>query len=311
MRVSSFAFSRFSITEMNRQTENLNKFQEQISTGKKLLKPSDDPAQMAATESLDASLMRMDQYEKSTAQMTRQLAQEETVLDNITDSIQRLTEITIAANSGIVNDQGRQAYLAEVEEIRNQLVDNANTRTPDGEYLFAGGNSREKPFIDSGEYVNYYGDQTQNYVKISDSRKVKGADTGAELFQNIRSPSGISSSSIFVTVELLEDTLQLSPSNSSTTDQYHDQLDISLSYLQAASDHINTKRSDVGARMRYIETTEYENESIGLVLEETRSTLEDADLSEAISNLQFQETTLQALRATYAKVSSNSLFNYL
>ncbi len=399
MRVGTFTSQRFTLTAMNQKQASINRLQEEISSGKKLLKPSDDPAQVAATENLDAAIIRLEQYKKNSSQVEQRLQQEESVLNNLTDSLQRLKELTIAANSGTLNSNDLKAYRFEVGQIRNQLLDYANTQTATGEYLFSGAKNRTQPFSMLNGSVVYNGDQTQNQIRISDSRQVPDASTGDHIFQRILNGNGyfsidldstntgtgvighdsvidpsvltqanyriefssansfdvINSDSgatvlasqpfsadapirfdgievaisgqpaagdaftispsrnedLFSTVDRFYQALANRPQSGAERAAYHQRINQVMNGLDRALDHIGSVHSELGAKLRYIDNTRSENESVDLVLKQTRSKIEDTDLVRAISDMKNESTTLEALRQTYTRFGSRTLFDYL
>ncbi len=190
MRVTSSYFQRFAIDQMQKAQENIAKYQAHITTGKKLLNPSDDPAAVATTEKLDAAIGRMEQYKTNSDAVRQRLSQQEDVFNNLTDTMQRLKELSIQANSDVLSDDDRRIIASEVRQIQNQLLDYANTRLPNGDYLFAGSMGKTQPFSMVGNEVVYHGDQSEQWVQLSDSRKVRANDTGDVIFQRVRNGNG-------------------------------------------------------------------------------------------------------------------------
>ncbi len=190
MRVTSSYFQRFAIDQMQKAQENIAKYQAHITTGKKLLNPSDDPAAVATTEKLDAAIARMDQYKTNSDAVRQRLSQQEDVFNNLTDTMQRLKELSIQANSDVLSDDDRRIIASEVRQIQNQLLDYANTRLPNGDYMFSGSMGKTQPFSMVGDSVVYHGDQSEQWVQLSDSRKVRANDTGDVIFQRIRNGNG-------------------------------------------------------------------------------------------------------------------------
>ena len=399
MRISSLASSRYTIGEMNRKTNTISDLQSKISSGKELLRPSDDPIQVAATERLDGAIQRLGQYEKNNMTATHKLSEEESILDNVTNMLQRMKELAISANSDVLNNADRQAIRAESEQLNKQLMDYANTQTNDGEFLFAGSKVNTRPFELAGGKIVYQGDQKQNYLQISDSRKVLANDTGDQIFQRIQNGNGhytVSANSgntgsgklnegslidagafqregykivfssdknfdvinmktgatklqnqdykageaiqfngiqvniegspkdkdefyitpsqsqdLFTTVQKFNSALASDTSNPTGQALFHQSMDETIGELDNALNHIQTHRSDLGSRMRYVDNTREENESAGFLLKKTRSEIEDTDYAKAISDLQTEMSTLEAIRKSYAQMGQMSLFNYL
>jgi flagellar hook-associated protein 3 FlgL len=88
-------------------------------------------------------------------------------------------------------------------------------------------------------------------------------------------------------------------------------MDETIGEIDNALNHVQTHRSDLGARMRYTDNTREENESVDYLLKKTRSDIEDTDYVKAISDLQTEMTALEAIRKSYAEMGQMSLFNYL
>ncbi len=190
MRVTSSYFQRFAIDQMQRAQKNIAKYQAHISTGKKLLNPSDDPSAVATTEKLDAAIQRMEQYKSNANAVRQRLSQQEDVFNNLTDTMQRLKELSIQANSDVLSDEDRKIIASEVHQLQKQLLDYANTRLPSGEYMFSGSMGKTRPFSMEGGKTVYHGDQSESWVQLSDSRKVRANDTGDVIFQRVRNGNG-------------------------------------------------------------------------------------------------------------------------
>ncbi len=399
MRVTRSYFQRFALQQMQQTQKNIAKYQAQISTGKKLLNPSDDPSAVATTEKLDAAIQRMAQYKNNADAVRQRLSQQEDVFNNMTDTMQRLKELSIQANTDVLSDDDRRIIAAEVKQIQNQLLDYANTRLPNGEYMFSGSMGNTQPFILNDNKVSYAGDQSESWVQLSDSRKVRANDTGDVIFQRIRNGNGkfytdlksgnsgtgvidggvltdpasftrksfeiqftdantfdivdlsdgsetqtdlayqpgepISFNGLSVTIKGAPENgdafvvapsknidifsiagdfanaLKLDRSNPANIAKAHQTFDSVINNIDNTLENIQARHSDLGARMGYIDTTEDETESVAFILNKTRSEIEDTDYAEAISNLDFQMNTLEAIRQTYAKMSQSSLFDYL
>ena len=399
MRVTNAYFQRFAIEQMQRTQENIAKYQSHITTGKKLLNPSDDPAAVATTEKLDAAIQRMQQYKANGEAVRQRLSQQEDVFTNLTDTMQRLKELSIQASSDVLSDDDRRIIGAEVRQLQKQLLDYANTRLPNGDYMFSGSKGQTRPFNMVGDEVTYNGDQSESWVQLSDSRRVRANDTGDVIFQRIRNGNGkfyadaqssntgtgvidggivdspadfkrntyeirFTSATAFDVVNITtgstvlsnkpyedgnpisfdgltvsisgapatDDVFTVAPSKNtdifSIASDFANALDLDRSIdknvarahqtfnsvindIDKALEHIQARHSDLGARMAYVDTTEDETESVAFILNKTRSDIEDTDYAEAISNLDFQMTTLEAIRRTYAKMGQSSLFDYL
>ena len=116
---------------------------------------------------------------------------------------------------------------------------------------------------------------------------------------------------LFQTLSNLISTLSINPSSSSNEAQLQQGLQTALGDIDQAIGNILTTRTSVGTRQNSLESASQESASTKLVLQQTLSEVEDVDLTDAISKLTFEITTLEAVQATFARVQQLSLFNFL
>lgn len=177
---------------MLEQQAKLIRTQSEVSSGKKNLMPSDNPSASARVLDINEALAQMTQYDENANYATQRLNLEETTIDSSINILQRVRELTVqAANTG-ANDLGaQQAIASEIKEKLKELLDYANTKDASGDYLFSGYQSKTKPFTtDSLGNFFYNGDQGQMSLQIGAGRQVASSDSGADLFQLIRTGNG-------------------------------------------------------------------------------------------------------------------------
>lgn len=190
MRIATSHLFQSTSLAITQQQSGIAKVQEQIATGKRLLRPSDDPAGATRVLDLTQGIERMEQFAKNAGAAEQRLTVEDTVLGSVTNSLQRVRELALAASSGLQSSEERAAYRAEVEQLVDQLLDYANTQNGNGDYLFAGFKGRTQPFTVSGAQIIYNGDQGQQMLQVGAIRQVASGDSGAEVFQRIRNGNG-------------------------------------------------------------------------------------------------------------------------
>jgi len=165
------------------------KTQEQMSTGKRVLSPSDDPVAATKILALSDELAAVEQYRKNIDIAQNNLALEESVLGGVTNVVQRMQELAIAAgNTASLTQSEYKAMASEVGERLDELVNLLNTRSPGGDYIFGGYKSRQPPF--EGNATNgfrYIGDDGQQRIRVSNNTTVAATDSGKELFLDIDS----------------------------------------------------------------------------------------------------------------------------
>ncbi|MCW9014730.1 MAG: flagellar hook-associated protein FlgL [Gammaproteobacteria bacterium] len=192
MRVSTTYMHIKGVQNMLDQQEKLMRTQEQLSLGKKNLVPSDDPSAASRVLDLNDAITTMDQYQENADFAKQRLNLEETTLDGTKNVLQRIRELTIqAANTGLNDLQSERIIAQEIRENLDEIYGYANTRDASGEYLFSGFQSGTQAFTkDSLGNYQYNGDQGQLALQIGSNRQVVSNNTGAEIFQHIRTGNG-------------------------------------------------------------------------------------------------------------------------
>lgn len=171
---------------LNAQSQ-VYKTQSQVSSGKRVLQPSDDPVAAAQILQLDQAQSGIDQYKKNITGATNSLELEDSQLDNVGTLLTRVRELAVQAGDGGLSQSERKAIAAELTQRLDELVGLANTRTANGEYIFGGFQGQQAPFVQSGTTVTFRGDQGQRYVQVSSSTYVPVNDSGQDIFVAIPS----------------------------------------------------------------------------------------------------------------------------
>lgn len=192
MRISTTFFMQQGVDAITNQQQKISKLQLQLASGTRVLTPSDDPAASTRALSLDQVFSQQEQYIKNAVFAESKLSLEEDAIDTTENSLQRIKELAIAAASQLNGENDRLTMATEVRQLFNQIVSTANYRDPTGEYLFAGFQSKTKPFnLDNSGNVVYAGDQGQRIVNIGNQVQVAVNDPGDEVFNAIRNGNGI------------------------------------------------------------------------------------------------------------------------
>ena len=230
MRLSSVQIFQNGINNILSQQAQVNKTQTELATGKKVLTPADDPAAAAEILRINSELSKVDQYSANGDLAESQLELEENIIDNAENVLQRVRELVIQANNATQSSETRGAIAREVEERLTELVDIANSKNFNGDYVFSGFQSGTAPFAIESGGVNYSGDDGQRFVKVSSSSEIAVSDSGADVF--LRIPSG-NGSFVYSADQSNSGSAQIGSTSASTSfirDNY------SISFTQATPD---------------------------------------------------------------------------
>ncbi|WP_286749126.1 flagellar hook-associated protein FlgL [Marinobacter sp. UBA2688] len=186
IRISSQQIFSGGINRLQELNSSLNQTQEQISTGKRVNKPSDDPVAAARILKLDQELSRIETYQLNAGLAENRLQQEESALAGSVDVIQRIRELTVQAGNGSLSPNDRKSISSELKERIGQLANIANTRDASGEYIFSGFQGSTAAFGKdaSGSWV-YQGDEGQRVLEIDDGVTVPISDHGKGIYSSI------------------------------------------------------------------------------------------------------------------------------
>lgn len=168
---------------------NLSDIQQQLSSGKKLLRPSDDPVGAAQVVRLTEELDKLTQYKRNNDLLKNSLEQEEVVLSNINDSLNRARVLMIQAGNGIYDSADRKAIGIEIGEIRDEVFALMNSQNANGEYIFAGYQSQSPAFAFSpssaGNKYTFQGDDGINNIRVSDAQTIQSNSSGKSVFEDV------------------------------------------------------------------------------------------------------------------------------
>ena len=186
MRISTIQQFNSGVRGIQDNYSNATRTQEQISSGKRILTPADDPVATVRLLQLSQESNRLEQFSTNMTAANNSLTQEEAILNSVNNALQRIREIAIEAGDGSLTDADRQALASELGEREEELYNLFNSRNARGEYLFGGYQSSEQPFVKNpdGSY-SYQGDEGQRSIQIAGSKYVAINDNGKDLFVNV------------------------------------------------------------------------------------------------------------------------------
>lgn len=300
MRISTSQIYQQGVNSMLNKQAELSKTQLQVSTGDRILAPSDDPGAATRILELNQAIDTNDQYQRNADYAEARLGLEETVLTSMVDQLQRIRELSVQASNDTLTAEDRDSIALEVQQLLDSMLQLANTQDSNGEYIFGGYQTGAPPFSHDGVgNFSYSGDQGQRMVQIGSSRQVAIGDPGDHALMKVDDGAGGTASMFDAVYDFMRDLEADTPS--STT----------LTRMDSAMGEIFSIRSTIGARLNTIENQRNMNDSFTLLLEENRSILSDLDYAEAISRMEQQMMALEASQATFAKLGGLSLFNYI
>lgn len=195
MRISTRQIYTQGLEAFQQQQAKLAKLQQQISTGIRLSKPSDDPAAASKVLELEQAVSLNLQYQSNINLAEQRLNRQDAVLANYDNLLIRVRELAIQANNAPLDQTSRNAIAAEIDERLNELLSLANSIDSNGDYLFAGYQNDSAPFtratIGSRDFVDFNGDDGVRSVQISQNRQLEVDIPGREIFMAVPSANAL------------------------------------------------------------------------------------------------------------------------
>jgi flagellar hook-associated protein 3 FlgL len=155
MRISTFNAFESGIDTLQKRQQELAQSQERLTSGKRVIKASDDPAAAARAERALATALRSDTSQRAVDASKNAMTLTESALGDAGDLLQQAREALVAAGNGSYSDQERKGLATQLAGIRNQLLAVANRGDGAGNFLFAGQGTTVAPFLDAPGGVSY------------------------------------------------------------------------------------------------------------------------------------------------------------
>lgn len=298
MRVSTSTLYDQGTRSMLQQQDGMFRLQQHLSTGKRIMTPSDDPIGAARAHELSQSLSLNAQYTDNRHRAADSLQLVDSTLGSVSNVIQNMRTMAVAAGNPAFSDSERKMMAIELRGHFEELLGLANTKDEQGNYLFSGFKGNTIPFEQTGGVVTYQGDQGQRLIQVSGSRQLPVSETGDAIFE----PGG---QSLFTTVGDFVTALE------TTGGIPNGAVDTALQDLDVALDNVLTRRAAVGSRLQEVDALQQIGEDTAIQYQQSLSRLQDLDFAQAISDMVRQQALLEASQKSFTRISGLSLFNII
>ncbi|MCK9169357.1 MAG: flagellar hook-associated protein 3 [Treponema sp.] len=192
-RVSSQMDNMDTQANLRLQESRLNKQNNQIGSQRRIQELRDDPIAAGHLVRYQSYLSRVQNFEKNAQALTDQFAQREGYMSNSLDVMQRVRELAVTGANGVYTKDDMKNMATEVDELLKELVQNANATGSDGNSLFAGTDTKMKPFdVEMGnvpgsgipliENVRYNGNVDSADVEIDEHKYLSTDNAGNRTF---------------------------------------------------------------------------------------------------------------------------------
>ena len=195
-RISTIQAFNNGVNGIQRNYSTVTSTQQQISSGKRILTPADDPVASVRLLQLDQQEAVLGQYKDNLTAAKNSLTEEETLLTSSVNVLQRVRELTVQAGGGALSAADRKSIAQELNEREKELLGLMNSRNARGDYLFSGYLGKTQPFLSNpdGTY-SYQGDVGQRSLQVAGSTTVAINDNGRRIFEDVTNADRVLNSS--------------------------------------------------------------------------------------------------------------------
>ncbi|SEU14140.1 flagellar hook-associated protein FlgL [Paenibacillus sp. NFR01] len=304
LRVTSNMMNSQLLLNLNRNARTMNDTQLQLSTGRKINKPSDDPVGITYSLRYRAELSANSQYQENVDAATSWLDFNDTVLTEAGDVIQRLRELTVDGANGTNNQTALDSINEEVKQLKSQLLDIANSQF-NGKYIFNGQQYDKKPYdfptgpdgtLDTSGAALVTTDSGLINYTVGDSVQLPINITGNEVF------GGDEADNIFKVLDNIS--AALAAGKTTELSNQLGNIDTRMSKMEAI-------QANVGAKTNRIELMENRLSDLEVNLTDLQSKTEDSDYAELVMQSKIQENIYNASLSVGSKIIQTSLVDFI
>ncbi|MBU0911174.1 MAG: flagellar hook-associated protein FlgL [Gammaproteobacteria bacterium] len=298
MRVSSSQYHETAIRNIQNSSQKYSQLSVQMATNTRITKPSDDPLGSVLVLRLDSELTSLEQYGKNMELVTYSLSQQETQLSSINNILLSVQSLVTAAADGSYGEDELNAMANELAVLMPGIADLLNAKDGTGNYLFAGSEIDQQPFVKdgTGQYI-YQGDALVRKVAVSSNTLVDSNIVGSDL---VPGATFLNDLQDYVTL------LQAPPAGGVGNESR-----AMLDKLNTVLGNTTSAITKIGGVVSSLETLEFTNTDIALFTENLRDDLTAVHYPSAYIEMNNALASYESTLKVYSSVSQLSLFSQL
>lgn len=297
MRVTQSMMSNSLLKNISSGYSQLADYQNQLSTGKKITRASQDPVVATMGISYRTDVSHVEQYQKNVTNAYKWLDSSDDALQQVNDVLNRIRELTNEASTDTYTADQRAAAGVEVDQLTQQLVTLGNTQVG-GQYIFSGSDSANPLLTQASN-----GTVTINNLAQKNPDFNVAVNDGIQMTINV-SPDSVFNDQLFKDLNQLKTDLNEGTATGSQISEYLGKLDTHL-------DEVASAQADLGAKTNRIDMVQNRLADQKTVATKIMSNNEDADYAETIVKLNQQQNVYNASLSVGAKIIQTSLVDFL
>lgn len=297
VRVTQNMLNNNMLRNLHKSMSHMDNLQQQLSSGRKISKPSDDPVVAARGMFYRSSLMENDQYKRNVDEAQSWMDMTDSTMDEMGNIMKRVKELLIYSGDGGVSPDDLKTMASEVKELKQHMGTLANQQI-NGKYIFAGTDTNKAPY-----------DATAN-SGAGDFVSTNSSSINLEVSQGVFVTSNVNAQNIFnypnnannMFSVLNKIVTELGNGNSAT--QYETAMDDQYNKLLA-------ERATLGASVNRVELIAERLDTQEVSINGLMSKNEDADMAKVMTDLKTQESVHSAALGSGARIIQPTLLDFL
>lgn len=280
----------------------MDDLQNQLSSGHRITKPSDDPVGIENALRIKGSISTVNQWQNNASEALSYMNTTDSTLGDLTSMLQRVKELAVQGASDTSSTESRNAIAMEVDQLSQQMAMLANTKVGT-KYIFGGTRTNQEPLPSVGGA--WLGNTNPVLFSVGNKLDMNITVNGKTLFDQplTKHSDGVTpTQGLFATMTQLKNALQANNGTAVTA---------TLEDIDGNVDNILAHRADLGARINRTNSTSDQLTSMATNLQKNLSDIQDADMAKTIVDFNNQQNVYQAALSVGAKIIQPSLVDFM
>lgn len=298
LRITNNMLSHNLLRNLEAAQGRMDLLQNQLSSGNRITRPSDDPVGIENALRTKSTISQVEQWKANASEGIAYMDTTDTTLGDMTSMLQRAKELATQGANGTMTNDDRTKIALEIDQIKEQMVQLANTRVG-SKYIF-GGTANKEPFPNGA--TQWQGSDDIVKFQVGSSLGLEISVNGRGLFGVTAKDATTDNVGMFQTLDDLSTALKTSDT---------DAIEKSIGDLETQADNVVNYRAQLGARQNRMESLEQQLDTTSLNLTQSLSDIMDADIAKTLVDFKSQENVYQAALSVGAKIIQPSLVDFM
>lgn len=296
VRITQNMINNQLMRNLNNNMQRMSKTQDQLSSGMRINKPSDDPVGITFGLRYRSELKANEQYQKNVDSTVSWLDFTDSTLGQAGNVLQRVRELAVQGSNGTNPASAMESIKLEAIQLKNQLVDIGNSQL-NGKFVFNGQNTDQPPYPDVTNAATQDTDGYPIRYEIGAGVEMSVNITGNDVFGSKTETDN--------TFKVMDDLISALNANDYTT------VSNLIGKINTRMEKFTSARAEIGARSNRIELVQSRLQELNTNLTALQSKTEDADMPKLITDMKMDESVYQASLSVGSQLIRPSLLDFL